>query len=198
MSEQDPGPIEERYAALDWLFPHAEELGVDRTRITVMGGSAGGGLAAALTLLARGRAEHKLQAQLLIYPMLDPRPEHPRHQSTTPRLGSLSGHGRRTGLAGSNCGPIKASHLNRWHITRPALAADLSGLPETFITVGALDLLLEESVAYALRLTRAAVPVEAHIYPGAPHGFRLMGGRLGEQLALDLARAFDRFLAVPP
>ena len=53
-------------------------------------------------------------------------------------------------------------------------------------------------MAYALRLTRAAVPVEAHIYPGAPHGFRLMGGRLGEQLALDLARAFDRFLAVPP
>jgi triacylglycerol lipase len=68
-----PGAIEDAYAALAWLVAHAGELGVDAARIGVMGESAGGGLAAALALLARDRGEYPLAFQHLIYPMIDDR-----------------------------------------------------------------------------------------------------------------------------
>ena len=68
-----PGPVEDCYAALQWLHANAEILGVDASRIGVKGESAGGGLAAALALLARDRGGPKLAFQHLIYPMLDDR-----------------------------------------------------------------------------------------------------------------------------
>src|SRR6266568_8295499 len=68
-----PGPVEDCYAALHWLYTHAEELGVDTTHIAIGGASAGGGLAAGLALLTRDRGEVPLAFQLLIYPMLDDR-----------------------------------------------------------------------------------------------------------------------------
>jgi triacylglycerol lipase len=59
----------------------------------------------------------------------------------------------------------------------PARAADLTGLPPTFIIVGALDLFLEENLEYARRLMRAGVPTELHVIPGAFHGFAFAGGQ---------------------
>ena len=53
-----------------------------------------------------------------------------------------------------------------------ARAEDLTGLPPTYIATGALDLFLEEDLDYARRLSRAGVPVELHVYPGAYHGFQ--------------------------
>ena len=54
-----------------------------------------------------------------------------------------------------------------------ARAEDVSRLPPTFISTGALDLFLEEDLEYARRLMRAAVPVELHVYPGGFHGFNI-------------------------
>jgi acetyl esterase/lipase len=68
-----PVPVEDCYAGLRWLADHAGELGVDPARIAVKGDSAGGGLAAAVALLARDRGGPDLAAQILIYPMLDDR-----------------------------------------------------------------------------------------------------------------------------
>ena len=74
--------------------------------------------------------------------------------------------------------------------------ADVAGLPPAFIAVGALDLFLEEDLEYARRLTRAGVPVELHVTPGAFHGFGVAGGeapQVRQLLALRdaaLARAF--------
>ncbi|MCB1688303.1 MAG: alpha/beta hydrolase, partial [Halioglobus sp.] len=68
-----PGPVEDAYAALKWMAASSEELGVDPSRIAVMGESAGGGLAAMLALMARDRAEVPITQQILIYPMLDDR-----------------------------------------------------------------------------------------------------------------------------
>src|SRR5689334_12310792 len=68
-----PGPLDDCYRGLRWTFEHADELGIDPGRIGVMGVSAGGGLAAALALLARDRGELPVAFQLLDSPMLDDR-----------------------------------------------------------------------------------------------------------------------------
>jgi acetyl esterase/lipase len=68
-----PGPLEDCYAALKWFSDNAEELNVDRKNIAVAGGSAGGGLTAALALLARDRKGPEIVFQAPLYPMIDDR-----------------------------------------------------------------------------------------------------------------------------
>lgn len=167
-----PGPVEDCYAALTWLHAYAAELGVDPGRLAIGGGSAGGGLAAGLGLLARDRGEVPLAFQLLIYPMLDDRTVNAAdpHPYTgefiwTPdanRFGWASLLGEEPG--GADVSPYAAA----------ARAARLAGLPPTYIGVGALDLFLEEDLEYARRLIREGVPTELHVYPGAFHGFNMM------------------------
>lgn len=190
-----PTPLEDCYTALGWVFAYQHELNVDIRRAVIMGHSAGGGLAAALAILARDRGAYPITGQVLIYPMLD-------H-----RTGSADSPHRNvtTGMIGW---PHQANRFC-WDCLRgqqtldqqqtgwfsPALQPDLSDLPPTFISVGALDLFLEEDVAYALRLSRAGVAVELHIYPGAPHMFDQYPGAITEQSAGDVARALQRMIA---
>src|SRR5438309_1501151 len=76
-----------------------------------------------------------------------------------------------------------------------ARAADVSGLPPTYISVGGLDLFLEENMIYADRLSRAGVPVELHMYPRAYHGFyRVTNARVTKQGEHDNREALRRFL----
>ncbi len=168
-----PGPVEDCFAALAHVAEHAAVLGVDASRIGVMGESAGGGLAAALALLARDRGGPALAFQHLIYPMLDDRTgtasdPHPHTggfvwTAADNRFGWGALLGRAPG--GAEVSPYAAA----------ARAGNLAGLPPAYIAVGALDLFVEEDIEYARRLTRAGVPVELHVYPGAYHGFQLMG-----------------------
>jgi acetyl esterase/lipase len=189
-----PGPVEDCYAALKWLYTHADELRIDPKRIAVGGSSAGGGLAAALALLARDRGEVPLVFQLLLAPMLDDRTctlakPHPYTGEFvwTPeanRFGWTSFLGQEPG--GPDVSPYAAA----------ARAEQLEGLPATFINVGALDLFLEEDMEYARRLMRAGVPTELHVYPGAYHGFRMVADAQVTQAAqrdqlAALKRAFD-------
>jgi acetyl esterase/lipase len=164
-----PGALEDSYAALAWLHAQAGALRVDRSRIAIGGDSAGGGHAAALSLLAHRRGALPICLQLLDAPMLDDRTG-----STSephPYCGEFvwtPAHNRFGWQAllgvdpGSDDVPADAV---------PARAADLSGLPPTFIAVGALDLFVEENIEYARRLIRAGVPTELHVLPGAYHGF---------------------------
>ena len=164
-----PGAIEDCYAALQWVFANADELGVDVTRIGVTGESAGGGLAAALALLARDRAELRLAFQHLIYPMIDDRTcsrsdPHPHTgEFVWTRQHNAYGWQALLGVPPGSAGvsPYAAA----------ARAEDLANLPPAYISTAALDLFLEENLEYARRLTRAGVPVELHVYPGAYHGF---------------------------
>ena len=85
-----------------------------------------------------------------------------------------SGRRCRTTSAGTRTSRAAAARDDVPIYAAPARAEDLAGLPPTFICVGALDGFLDEDVDYANRLLRAGVPVELHVYPGAPHGFDLM------------------------
>jgi triacylglycerol lipase len=164
--------VEDCYAALKWLHANAGELGVDVGRIAIGGASAGGGLAACLGLLTRDRGEVPLAFQLLIYPMLDDRTV--THDDPHPHTGEFiwthdSNHLGWASLLGQAPGSDGVSPY-----AAAARAESVAGLPPTFISVGSLDLFLEEDIEYARRLIRAAVPTELHIYPGAFHGFNMV------------------------
>ena len=189
-----PGPLDDCHAALTWLVAEAEALGIDRDRIAVMGQSAGGGLAAALALLVRDRGGPVLKAQFLIYPMLDPRTGTADAPVDNPTTGEFvwTRAANRFGWSALRGGQdIAPARLGRF---APALADTAAGLPSAFVAVGALDLFLEEDVAYALRLSRAAIPVELHLYPGGVHGFEAFPGALADQFQADLHAAISRFL----
>jgi triacylglycerol lipase len=165
-----PGPLEDCYAGLAWLHANAAALHIDPARIGVRGESAGGGLAAALALLVRDRGEVRLAFQQLIYPMLDDRTcvgeEHPYAgkliwNAESNRFGWRAYLGQEPG--GEGVLPYAAA----------ARAEDLADLPPAFLSTGALDLFIDEDLAYAARLIRAAVPTELHVYPGAFHGFNV-------------------------
>jgi triacylglycerol lipase len=168
-----PGALQDCYAALKWLHAEADELGVDRARISIGGQSAGGGHAAALALYARDRGEVPIRFQLLDSPMIDDRTG----ASSEPHaycgeFGWTPANNRFGWRALLGCepgGPDTPAGASA------ARVQDLSGLPPTFIGVGALDLFLEENVEYARRLIRAGVPVELHVIPGAFHGFAVTG-----------------------
>jgi acetyl esterase/lipase len=164
-----PGPLEDCYRGLQWTVDHAEELGVDPARIGVTGLSAGGGLAAALALLARDRGELQLAFQLLDCPMLDDR-----QATRSSQRDGLPVWSRRSNefgwrsYLGARYGADDVPYT-----AAPARATDLSGLPPAFVSVGSIDGFLDEDVDYALRLNHAGVPCELHVYPGAPHGYQI-------------------------
>ncbi|MGE4323348.1 MAG: alpha/beta hydrolase [Sphingobium sp.] len=165
-----PGNVEDCYAALAWLHGRAAEMGFDPNRIAVLGESAGGLLAAGLALMARDRGDHGITWLGLVYPMLDDR------TALDTRPGATGRHvwTREANLFGWNCvlgGRCGQDDLPAYAV--PARAERLAGLPPTFLAVGALDLFLEEDLAFAARLGREAVPLELHVYPGAFHAFDL-------------------------
>jgi acetyl esterase/lipase len=165
-----PGPLDDCYRGLKWVYDNAEELGVERGRIGIAGVSAGGGLAAALALLARDRGEIPLGFQLLDCPMLDDR-----QQTWSSRLDRLEVWNREANAFGwrSYLGPLAGSDDVPYHAA-PARATDLQGLPPAFVSVGGVDGFLAEDIDYATRLMESGVPTELHVYPGAPHGYGLV------------------------
>lgn len=162
-----PAPLEDCYAALKWFADHAEQLGGDNSRIAVMGPSAGGGLTAALSLLARDRQGPAIMFQMPLYPMIDDRMVTPSSQTITDdRVWSKA----KTELAWSlYLGEREDGAISPY--AAPARATDLSGLPPTYICVGDLDPFRDETIEYVTRLAEAGVPTEFHLYPGGFHGF---------------------------
>jgi acetyl esterase/lipase len=167
-----PGSLQDNYAALKWAHAHAEELGIDRSRIAVGGESAGGGHAASLAIHARDRNEVPIIFQLLIYPQLDDRTgsSHPAppaigHFMWTPSANRLAWSSLLGVPAGSSKVPVSAV---------PARVASVAGLPPAWIGVGSIDLFVEEAMEYARRLVHAGVATELLVVRGAFHGFDLL------------------------
>ncbi|HEX4223151.1 MAG TPA: alpha/beta hydrolase [Pseudonocardiaceae bacterium] len=163
-----PAPVEDCYAGLLWTVEHAGELGIDPDRIVVMGGSAGGGLAAGTTLLARDRGGPVLLGQLLICPMLDDRNDtcSARQMAGTGIWDQAANQLGWTALLGDGQGGPEVSRY-----AAPARASDLSGLPQAYLDVGSAETFRDETVAYASRIWRAGGVAELHVWPGGFHGF---------------------------
>lgn len=166
-----PGPLEDCYDGLRWVHDNAESLGVDLTRLGVGGSSAGGGLAAALGLLTRERAQLPIAFQLLECPMIDDR-----QATDSSRLNGLAVWSRESNTFGWR------SYLGDLHNTGniPATAAaaratDLTKLPPAYVCVGGADGFRDEDVDYAMRLSQAGVPTDLRVYAGLPHGLAALG-----------------------
>jgi acetyl esterase/lipase len=178
-----PGPLEDCYRGLVWVYEHAEEIGVDRHRIGIGGVSAGGGLAASLALLARDRGEVPVMFQLLDCPMLDDRQTTPSSQ-----LEGLPIWSKESNTFGwrSYLGELYGS-ADVPYTAAPARCQNLSGLPPAFVNVGTVDGFRDEDIDYALRLNQAGVPCELHVYPGACHGYQFAANaRISRQAARDV------------
>ena len=160
-----PTPLEDCYAVLEWVAASAGELGVDADRLGVFGDSAGGGLAAALALLARDRSGPTLALQILVYPMLDTRCDTPSH-------------------TGTGEGYFLKTEEVQWYWKRylgdadptdpyvsPSHATDLTRLPPALVVTAENDPLRDEGEAYGEALKAAGVDVTVSRYDGTFHSF---------------------------
>ena len=179
-----PAGLEDCYATLTWIAKEAGNLGVDPQRIAVYGQSAGGGLAAALALLARDRGGPALCFQFLGIPELDDRLETPSMQqfTDTPMW-------HRPNAIKSWQYYLGEDHRGETSpYAAPARATDLSGLPPAYISAMEFDPLRDEGILYALRLLQAGVPVELHTFPGTFHGSGAIPGAAISKRATAEAR----------
>ena len=161
-----PAAIDDCMATLTWMRLNADELGIDRDRIAVVGASAGGGLAAAVVQRSYDEGI-PLRAQVLVYPMLDDR---------TALREDHGGRGRFLWTPSSNRFGWTA-YLGREprvsdapEYAAPARRADLAGLPPAWGGVGELDLFHDEDVDYAERLKACGVLCELVTVSGMYHG----------------------------
>lgn len=192
-----PGSLEDNYAALKWMVANAAGIGVDPARIALMGISAGGGHAAMLAIAARDRAEVRPAFQALLYPMLDDRTRATRRAPKN--IGTIiwTEEDNRRGWSALLGQPAGMKKVPAGSV--PARAADLAGLPPTFIGVSGLDLFAGEDIDYARRLNDAGVPTELLVVPGAYHAFDRVvpEARVSTQFTLALEAALTRALTLP-
>lgn len=171
-----PAALEDCYEALAWL---TRLPGIDPTRVAIGGASAGGGLTAALALLARDRGELAPLFQLMVYPMVDDR--------SCDRPGVRN---RRYRMWNPNTNRLGwTAYLNGAdpQVAVPSRHDDLSDLAPAWIGVGTLDPLHDENVEYARRLEDAGVACDLDIVTGAFHGFDIVAPFAGVSRAF-----FDR------
>jgi acetyl esterase/lipase len=169
-----PAALDDCYAALGWLVAQPD---IDSRRIVVSGVSAGGGLAAALTLKCVDTGLVDLAGQVLQYPMLDDRTT---LKSITSALG-WTPEDNRFGWRSYLDADVGAGEVSAYAV--PARRKDLAGLPPTWIGVGTADLFHDEDVDYATRLQAAGVPTQLEVIRGAFHGFDFAANN-------ELARSF--------
>jgi len=163
-----PAALEDGWAALNWVVVESGKLGIDTKRIAVGGGSAGGGLAAALAQLAHDRQKVRPVFQLLVYPMLDDRTA-ARFDLKGKKFLIWPQESNQFGWESYLCQPCGEHTAPIYAV--PARRENLSGLPPAWIGVGSMDLFHDEVAAYARKLTECGVECELVVVPGAFHGF---------------------------
>lgn len=166
-----PAAIEDCYAGLVWMTEEAESLGIDENRVAIAGASGGGGLTAALALMARDKGGPSIIFQMPLYPMLD-------NRNITPSSHEITEEGaiwnRTDNLTAWNMylgEENDASRISSYAV--PTRAENLAGLPPTYTCVGQLDLFRDETIEYVTRLAQAGVDIEFNLYPGCFHLFEI-------------------------
>jgi acetyl esterase len=170
-----PAATDDAIAATKWVAANARELGIDATRLSIGGDSAGGNLAAVVALAARDGNGPAIAGQVLIYPAVDFAMTHGSHSE--PETSVLLTHSvirwfRDHYLNG-------AADIHDWRAS-PARATTFAGLPPAYVLTAGADPLRDEGDDYAERLRQAGVPVATKHYPGQFHGFFTMGKLLRE------------------
>lgn len=178
--------VKQSYTALAWTHQQSKSLGIDNTRIGLLGFSAGGGHAALLAQYAAHRNEYAVKCQALIYPMLDDRtgstifPEFPKGKYLW--TAEQNQYGWQAAMGHT---PGKDSIKP---FTVPARQPLSASLPATYIAVGDLDLFHDENLDYANALQALSIPVILNDVPGAFHAFESIAPET------ELAKAFNRHL----
>jgi len=168
---RDPFLIEDCYAGLVWTADRAAELGIDAKSLMIVGGSAGGGLAAGTALLARDRQGPQLSGQVLVCPMLDDRNQTvSSHQFVG--VGVWDRDSNATGWAAYLGDRHGTDDVSRY--AAPSRATDLSGLPPAYIDVGSAEVFRDEAVDYASQIWADGGVAELHVWSGGCHGFDLL------------------------
>jgi len=161
-----PAGLDDCYAATCWLADHAESLALRPDGIAVGGDSAGGNLAAAVTLMARQRGAPPLAFQLLIYPVLDFEFDTPSYRE------NANGFHLTRGDMIWTWRQYLARELDGYTpLASPLREGDLRGLPPAMVLTAEYDPLRDEGEAYATRLAEARVAVTVKRYDGMIHGF---------------------------
>jgi acetyl esterase len=186
-----PAAVDDCVAATRWVHSHAHELQLDATRLAVGGDSAGGNLAAVVSIAARDAGDLPIVYQLLIYPATDQHRDAPSHTAngqgyllTSDTMNYFTGHYI-----------ADPAQYKDWR-SSPLLHSDLAALPPALVLTAGYDPLRDEGAAYADRLTAAGNRTSYVCFERQIHGFILMGKVLDEAntavalCAADLKRAF--------
>ncbi len=191
-----PAALDDCYLALQWLYDHAEEYGIDPQKLMVGGDSAGGGLTAAVCLYARDRGEIPIAFQMPLYPMLDCRKTPSSTDNNIPGWNSRQNDAAWKLYLGES--------LSRGEVSKyasPALEHDYHGLPPMFSFVSRIEPFYNETVNYAQNLRKAGVGVNLIVVDGCFHGFDALvpkspiSVRMRKELARQFAYAAEHYTA---
>jgi acetyl esterase len=164
-----PHGVEDCYAALKWIYAHADELGIDAQRVVVYGESAGGALAAAVSQMARDRGEVQVHAQMMIYPVTDcsASTQSARTFTNTP-IWRAAANEKMWQVYLRNSRPPYSPYAS------PMLAKSLHGLPPAYVETAEFDPLRDEGIAYARRLQADGVEVTLVETKRTVHGYDMI------------------------
>lgn len=175
-----PAGLHDCYHTLQWVEQNADQLNINPKKIIVAGGSAGGNLCVAVSLMARDKNSPSIAFQLPLYPMLDYQNNQPSNLNIT------------SPLVWNYAKNAEAWEMYLQHVdivdeyASPTYAQNYEGLPPTYTFVGTIDLFRDEVIAFVQRLAIANVPVEFHLYNGCTHGFDLEDSPIGQQAKREL------------
>ena len=191
-----PAALDDCWAALRWATSvEAAPYGIDPERVAVLGDSAGGGLAVALSLKTRDVKSPALIAQFLDAPTIDDRCDTPsmREFTDTPMWRSPDSPLTWQHYLGDI--PRGGDDVPTYAAPARASVADLTGLPPTWMCTYQLDPTRDEALRFAEHLVQAGVPTEMHHYAGAFHmAHTIPGTAIGARILSDKYTAINRML----
>lgn len=188
-----PAAVEDCYAALEYLKNHADELGVNPSQLMVGGESAGGGLTAAVCMMARDKGKINIAFQMPLYPMLDDRDTPTSRDNHAPVWNTKRNHrawkAYLSNIHGEDIPPYAA----------PARAQDWTNLPPAYTFIGDIEPFYAETLSYVQNLRDAGIDAQVDVYPGCFHAFDMLcpwksvskqAARTFEQHYLDAAKRY--------